>query len=764
MALRTRTRSDIEALRAAMVDSAGAEFKRPLGDNWSNYTILSTSADGEALLFERITNAQDAVLAYEVWRRYGFSESSIPYDSPRRAASDLLDWPGISGNQAKRVALGRRVVVGFHDSDESRVKPTITIRDTGSGVTAPEVPFTLCSLAGGNKQNSLWTLGTFGRGGSTCAPFSEATILVTRRQPELLRGEEDLISVAVVLREYLVKAPAWFYLVKAEFSERDPSGSGAVFTVPAKEAPNFDPGTYIAHVNYDSPNFGRQSLRSDRSIQIVGETVLLDPVLPWRFEDNRTKDNLRMSEEMEGGTGLTFIGSLPKLESGRGKTLKSGDSVIPVVVEGETHKLPVKWWLFEGGARASFIARGNVVAFTNNGQTHSAWDEATFASKTRLMKVGARVFGQVESDALPLPVRSGLFNTDRTDFRKSRERQAVEAAVADWFANEPEIVSSNKDLIREAVRKHVGDDLSNKLLDQINRQLALRGFGSESPNHPVKPIDLLSEPTYLSGPEEISIVPGETAPLLLEMNAIDRFYPDRGDLAISTDPEFPGTFSNGGVLQRGRVQVRIALPLGARLDSWTVAFSFGFVSANGVYKELRCETKLRIIAKRKPPTSKPPKKNGGVAVVWKNKDQEEGWNEQKVGDLSECDVETLREYSDIYADRFADADPEMMVPTIELNDDYLFLKHYLKATAEGTRTDATLTRRRRQYALGVSVALGILADGNRKAEKDAEQGKDVNVMSREQLDTAIGAGARGVLTLLPDFDSMLVEAGMTEDD
>ena len=764
-ALTVKTMADVESLRSTMRVMAGGEFKRPVGDNWSNYSILSTSASGEALLLERITNAQDAVVAHEVCREYGFAESSIPYESPREAASSLLDWPANAGHRTERVALGRRVVVAFHDSDESRTRPTITVRDTGSGVIAQDVPFTLCSLAGGNKQNSLWTLGTFGKGGSTRLPFSDATVIVTRRQPELLQdSDEDLVSVVLVRCEYRVKAPAWFYLVRSEFSERDPSGTGFVFTVPAKEVPDFDPGTYIAHVNYDAPNFGRQSLRSDRSIQIVGETRLLDPVLPWRFEDNRSEDNLRMSEEMEGGVGLTFVGSRPKLDSRRGQILKRGHSDIPVVVGGETHLLPVRWWLFEGGGRSSFIAKGTVVAFTNNGQTHSSWNEAVFASKTSLMKVGTRIFGQVESDALPLPVRSGLFNTDRTRFRSSRERQAVEAAVADWFSHEPEIVSANRDLIRDAVRKHVGDDLSGSLLDQINRQLALRGFGSESSNRPRPKIKLLNEPTYLSGPEEVSIVPGETVAVLLEMNAIDRFYPDRGDLATSVDSDFPGTFSNGGVLQRGRVQLRVAVPEGASLGSWTVTFDFGFVSASGSYKELAWETKLRVIEKRKSRSRRNQTKNdGGVAVVWRNKGDEEGWNEQKVGALSEWPADALQEYSPLYAERFADADPDAMVPTLMLNDDYLFLKHYVKATVEGTRTDAAVTRRRRQYALGVSVALGILADENRKAEKALAAGKDATVMSPGQLDAAITAGARGVLTLLPDFDSMLVETGMVED-
>lgn len=37
------------------------------------------------------------------------------------------------------------------------------------------------------------------------------------------------------------------------------------------------------------------------------------------------------------------------------------------------------------------------------------------------------------------------------------------------------------------------------------------------------------------------------------------------------------------------------------------------------------------------------------------------------------------------------------------------------------------------------------------------------MLTSGQLDAATTAGARGVLTLLPDFDSMLSEAGMVED-
>ncbi len=766
LALAVQNKDQVETLKAALVDAASGEFHRPLGDNWSNYTILSSQAEAETLLFERVTNGHDAVLADAIWRTHGTGEKDIPYTSPREAASSLLSWPQIADDRTERVALGRRVTVAFRDSDDSRRRPTIEIRDTGCGVSPIDVPFTLCSLAGGNKQQSLWTLGTFGKGGSTCVPYSDATILVTRRQPALLGpGEDDLISVVLILGKYQIKAPAWYYLVADEFDERRPSESGHVFTFPA-DSVDFEPGTYVAHINYDASNFGRQSLRSDTSIQIVGETALLDPVLPWRFEDRRTTDNVRTSEDMEGGTGLTFVGTRRKLDAGRGQVLEVADSEIPVLIGNKPYRLPVKWWIFEAASRSSFVARKTVVAFTSNGQTHHNWDEAAFARHTGLNKVGTRLFAHVDTDPLPVPVRSELFTTDRTAFRSSRERFALEAAVGEWFAAEPAVEAANRELIKQAVRSHVGDDLSDRLLDQINRQLELRGFGGGNGNGGGgrKKVELLSEPTYLSGPEEISIVAGESASLILEMNAVDRFYPDRGEMAIDYDDDFPGALGNGSSLQRGRLQLRIAVPTDAELGTWQLSFNFGFVSSNGAYKELEWDTKVRIVAKRQTKADPPSKsKKHGVAVVWKSRAEEEAWTDDTVGILSAWPASALADYSQVYRERYADLlNDDPMVSTIELNSDFLFLKKYIQGSVEATRTDQTVTRRKNQYALGVSVAIGLLTEAQRKRRARFEAGDTDSVMDDQQLQEAIRASARGVLTLLPDFDSILDEVGAAD--
>ena len=84
---------------------------------------------------------------------------------------------------------------------------------------------------------------------------------------------------------------------------------------------------------------------------------------------------------------------------------------------GTTYQLPIRFRLFakrgEKGERRNYVAYGHALLITSNGQVHSHWSPQDFKVSTKLNKLYDRVLVVVESDALPIEVRTELFTADR---------------------------------------------------------------------------------------------------------------------------------------------------------------------------------------------------------------------------------------------------------------------------------------------------------------------------------------------------------------
>jgi hypothetical protein len=320
------------------------------------------------LIFERVTNAIDGVVERELLRQ-GVDPATVR--SPAEAGHRLLGVPKAGMSEltaADRARLGAEIELALRESDDPRRKPTITVRDRGIGIARADAPYTILSLEANNKLRKFYAHGVFGKGGSLACAFSDATIYVLRKQPDLLAaGEDDLVTVAVVRKEDLdeYRLPFYRYLVIPDAA--DPKG--LPYACPGAEA-DFSPGVYVAHINYDARQMGVQNWNQEASIYAFAESLLFRPTMPYTLRDARPKPaNVRppgRERSVIAGLGARLDNITADPASAVIK--RGGPSTINIPDVGTVQ---LRWQLFDTlDRRRSYTAKGYSVMFTHDGQVH----------------------------------------------------------------------------------------------------------------------------------------------------------------------------------------------------------------------------------------------------------------------------------------------------------------------------------------------------------------------------------------------------------
>ncbi len=769
-ALAARTRDDIYRLEDMLRRALGGEHVRFLGDQEANWSSISSPADATSVLFERGTNMFDAAIEMEAERR-----RILACSSPSEAAHTFFGVPrsGVAElGPGARESLARLSHILVLDSDDSVNRPTIAFRDRGIGIFMADVPNTILSLQKSNKLRKPYTHGVFGKGGSTACAFSDATVIVTRKQPDLLEpGQDDRITVAVVGEADApeVGLPFYRYLVGADLLP---------YSVPAAAYKDFEPGTYVAHLAYLGGRMGLQNWNNEESIYAYAETILFNPTLPYYLEDARSgKANVRPETRQKPSVLSGLSQRLETLKAGDENTLgRSGWQTIPVSEVGDVR---LRWWLFtDVDKRRRRAAKGFVVVFTTNGQIHHAWDQAKLQQMVEnRRRVSQRLFVQVDCDGIELKKRYKVFDSFRAQIRRGPEGRGLDEAVADALFHDADLDDFESDFVREAL-KSTAQNVSQSFRKRLNRALRskvpgigpLPGKGNEPrPPKPKPEIELYPEPTAMTGPAEVTLLIGGRATAYLEINAVDGFVPDRGTVALeSTDGQVVPT-PGVGDLRKGRLRLTLTAPVTMSEGTRDLDVVLEWMRSAGGLGRIIWPIRLNVVAKIEPkpePTPKPkgvtgPSTDGDVAFIWVN-GLEEGWGGDVAGELQEIKGDDLAN-REVYADlKGVDA----LIPTIVLNEEFAGWATYKRSIAKRS-TDETLTSRRDRYGLAVGVTVANLMLGERKLRQkhEAWQAKQngavepTKPMSQDQMNRALAEGARGVLALMPDFDQLLGDLG-----
>jgi len=759
-ALKARTLEDAQRVQSLIESHIAARHTRPVADRVNNGALLKASGGSYDLkLVELVTNMQDAVLELETALKYGDAGLS-PHHTPHEAAASLL------ADDHRNLAA--RVLVEFWPAGEqprSTRRLTATFRDSGIGMTPEQIPETIFRLGSAHKTDYLWTQGAFGVGGATTYPNAEAIIVISRRDPRVLQpGEADRISVAVVEWEYNQKTRGAYYLTTEPWPDV-PTAPPLSFD--ASEFPKFEPGTFVSLISYGVEGYHRARLGDERSFDTVLNTRLFSPVTPVQF-----------SHRISGRARNEYLRGLERrLEDNPRDDRRKGTNVLPFRANGETYHLPIRYYVFaakgEPGELRKFVAHDHAVVFTSNGQVHHHWTPVAFKSRSGLSKLYNRIFVVVETDELPLAIRSELFTGDRMSMMGNEVALRLEEQVAAFLTDWTDLNEINSELIREAIQGSNEDRPTIHIARQISRALKVRGFttsgtgrggggGGGGPRRP--PADLYEDPTTLEGPSEVLAEDGKTKFVHFFINAKDDFIPNRAQLQVTCDhPEVGEREITVGQLRRGVVRVSVAVPLNTtfgvyrldvRLDGW-------LKSGGGLGPTMEWTTKFEVVDEvtLRPgggSTGKKGKTGASegdlVALLWTTHEEEEDWDKATVGDVlpvRAVDLATRPEYEELA--NLGD----QKIPTIRLNREYTALKTYVGGRARNIQDPDAL---RNRYAVGVGVGLMVQ---EREIEKRAKKGEQID---EKWVGASRQAIARGVLAMMPEYDLLAREAGLEEDE
>jgi hypothetical protein len=151
----------------------------------------------------------------------------------------------------------------------------------------------------------------------------------------------------------------------------------------------------------------------------------------------------------------------------------------------------------------------------------------------RRRRVSQRIIVEVDCDGIPLKKRYKVFDSFRAQVRRGVEGRALEAAVKDALANDPDLDDRESEFIRQA-QKVSRQEISETFRRRLNRAIKMKvpglaGAGRGGPTtRPPKPVvDLYPEPTTFTGPEAVTALIGARTSIHFEINAEDGFVPTR---------------------------------------------------------------------------------------------------------------------------------------------------------------------------------------------------------------------------------------------
>jgi len=364
---------------------------RYYGDTKNNYsTIGNQQSRPEAALVEKIVNSIDARLTNECCVRdidpegidapKSIREGVARFfeDNPNSPTAGLVrEW---LDEKRRTVARGITLAATGYKPREGSGRPCFTISDCGEGQMPQMMPKTLLSLDSDNKQKITFVQGKFNMGGTgalTFCGFHNLQLILTRRNPKLIKGKVDDLrdlhwGFTIVRREYPEGVRSSFYTYLAPIDCDSKPNKGDVLSYESNSMPIFPEGnkpykiesewgTLIKMYEYKATGFKSHILMPDGLLSRI-DLLLPTLALPARFHECRDYRGHSGSPE------TTVTGLNVRLGDDRKDNLEDNFPITDLMTIGG-EQMPVTIYAFKKGKAKSYRKSEGII-FTVNGQTH----------------------------------------------------------------------------------------------------------------------------------------------------------------------------------------------------------------------------------------------------------------------------------------------------------------------------------------------------------------------------------------------------------
>jgi hypothetical protein len=439
---------------------------RYLGDTENNYsTIGNQQSHPVSSIVEKVVNAFDAILM-NAGKVMGIDLYNIldPVNTKENILKYFKECNSTASEEKKvKEEISRSVAISLTGAKHPD-NPNVTIADRGEGQTPDSLPDTILSLGKSNKIRIPIVQGKHNMGGSGVAKFTELQVVVTRKNPALIKSvnpRDNQWAFTIIRRtppsgnmrssvvEYLAPIAAESNPKKGSVLGFDADTFAIMPNATTLCGTEVEYGTFIKLFDYEVGSY-KTSILLDNGLGHAIKMRLPKMTVPVRFCEFR-------EFRAQGAKNVFADGLLDYIADSRKGDLEEGfPTHTTMTVHGET--LTCSTYVFKRATLTRFL-RGTGVIFSLNGQTHAMLEKAIYSRKRlKLNEIKDDTLTIVDCSHLTNAAIERLFMNSRDRLVDSPFAEEVKKELENYLANETGLKRLNESRIQEMIKNSMADN------------------------------------------------------------------------------------------------------------------------------------------------------------------------------------------------------------------------------------------------------------------------------------------------------------------
>ncbi len=736
--LKANTAKDVTDILELLTENFDIKWL-PIGGRENNQSTINMGTDPAAGLIERITNSIDSILDLE-WHKHG---CPVGIDSPRKAVSKWFEIPegklnNIKDASAKNIQeLAKKIHVTLLDSEREDF-PTVEIRDFGTGISGEDFPRTILSLNDNNKIDKLHQMGAYGQGGSTALSFNTFTVIISKPNNILKKGNQVSFTIVRFNDGGLgLRKLGWY-----EYCVTDKKQIISLDLADEK----FQSGTLIRHIGMDLGKYTAKITGPTSSLWYLAHHYMFDTVLPFTISGARQKDLTKGKVE-----NRSVLGNNRRLALGGGDEKELTQYKRDATMTFRDGKVTIYYWVLtiEGEKPweriKNYTLPSEPIIITFNGQRQGQLSNSIVKTDLKLPFLDKYLVVQIECDELDNESKRQLFSSTRENTRDTSIKKELSKLVADTLDADDHLKRLDKERRDRYLKKdetEVLDKLRKRLASRINSYLQASGGGkgviATDTGETVKtkkqpPIPINDPPTFIeiTSPKVKEVYIGKTFSIKFKTDAHPTLFTNADWFLAVLEPHSFGSYT-------GSARV---------VDGYGIAYF-------KTREDLELDSEAIVTLELRPPRQKTLSATAGLIAA----SLPEGADDKKPGSKNAPNIEIIpiSENDDFYKHHnwtnrtVAEVVDDQDAVFIYINDSNLHLTKLIeRAQQYSTQAVDSIKNRYREH---VGFCAFMIEKNKIENRLQSEGGKTLSVDQIDQVNQAdLENGGETVCGILSDF-------------